>query len=205
MICACSFLVYQSFYCIYSEHLSLQGINPVCHSHLTGKVTSLVAKKDQILATRIEEAILKNESLESLSVDSVKRDIARPRINEQKGKSVKLLKVSKHQNKAVVASGRPSGADSKAKATKRSSRSGAEGKENPTKRTSRTSPGNKTVKLTTKVSKKFPGATSTKAKVAGKKQIQGHKPSFSSSGSKLNVVGFRGRNSSGRPESLKLN
>ncbi|KAL0322850.1 UNVERIFIED_CONTAM: DEAD-box ATP-dependent RNA helicase 39 [Sesamum angustifolium] len=34
-----------------------------------GKVTSLVAKKNLILATRIEEAIMKNESLESLSVE----------------------------------------------------------------------------------------------------------------------------------------
>ncbi|CAM8939576.1 unnamed protein product [Rhodiola kirilowii] len=46
-----------------------------------GKVTSLVSRRDQTLASRIEEAIKKNESLESLSVDHVKRDIVRDRIN----------------------------------------------------------------------------------------------------------------------------
>ena len=48
---------------------------------LTGKVTSLVTKKDQILATRIEEAIQKNESLETLNAESVRKeaaDILRP-------------------------------------------------------------------------------------------------------------------------------
>ncbi|KAL3513982.1 hypothetical protein ACH5RR_026699 [Cinchona calisaya] len=170
-----------------------------------GKVTSLVAKKDQILATRIEEAILKNESLESLSVDIVKRDMARTRINEQKGKSLKLLKVSKHKNKAIAASAKSSGADSKAKPTEKSSRTGAKGKAKPTKKTSKTSPGNKIVKATTKVSKNFSGASSSKAKITIKKQFQDRKPGVSSSGSKLNVVGFRGRSStSSKPKSLNL-
>ncbi|KAG8362988.1 hypothetical protein BUALT_BualtUnG0016400 [Buddleja alternifolia] len=55
-----------------------------------GKVTSLVARKDVILATCIEEAMMKNESLESLSVYSIKRDKARSRVNEQKGRNAKM-------------------------------------------------------------------------------------------------------------------
>jgi hypothetical protein len=66
---------------------------------LTGKVTSLIAKKDVILATRIEEAIRKNESLESLTVDNVRRDIARSRITEQKRINVKSVKISNEKNK----------------------------------------------------------------------------------------------------------
>jgi hypothetical protein len=41
----------------------------------SGKVTSLVAKKDVPLATRIEEAIKKNESLEALSVNTVRKAV----------------------------------------------------------------------------------------------------------------------------------
>ncbi|KAK8597355.1 hypothetical protein V6N13_001968 [Hibiscus sabdariffa] len=76
-----------------------------------GKVTSLVAKKDSLLAERIEEAIRKNESLESLTVDNVRRDTARVRITEQKGKNVKLIKVSNQKNKTkdVSSSVRTSG------------------------------------------------------------------------------------------------
>ncbi|XP_048226636.1 DEAD-box ATP-dependent RNA helicase 39-like isoform X2 [Ricinus communis] len=64
-----------------------------------GKVTSLVAKKDLQLAARIEEAIRKNESLESLTTDNVRRDIARAQITEQKGKKAKLIKLSSQKNK----------------------------------------------------------------------------------------------------------
>lgn len=67
-------------------------------------MTSLVAKKDLILATRIEEAIMKNESLESLSIDSIKRDLARSHINEQKERNAKMVKVSSLKNKAKAAS-----------------------------------------------------------------------------------------------------
>ncbi|GMH17052.1 hypothetical protein Nepgr_018893 [Nepenthes gracilis] len=70
-----------------------------------GKVTSLVAKKDLALATRIEEAIRKNESLESLTADSVRRDIARAQIVRQTEKSSKkVIKPSKKENLNKVAS-----------------------------------------------------------------------------------------------------
>ncbi|XP_074280330.1 DEAD-box ATP-dependent RNA helicase 39 [Silene latifolia] len=54
-----------------------------------GKVTSLVTKRDIPLATRIEEAMKKNESLESLSVDSIRRDNARARISQQQGNNIR--------------------------------------------------------------------------------------------------------------------
>ncbi|QHO44108.1 DEAD-box ATP-dependent RNA helicase [Arachis hypogaea] len=63
-----------------------------------GKVTSLVTKKDLILATRIEEAMRKNESLESITKEGVRRDIARIQVNGQSGKDRKLVKVSKVKN-----------------------------------------------------------------------------------------------------------
>ncbi|XP_054802476.1 DEAD-box ATP-dependent RNA helicase 39-like isoform X1 [Prosopis cineraria] len=63
-----------------------------------GKVTSLVAKKDVTLATRIEEAIRKNESLEAISKESLRREIASTQITRQKGKNTKLVKVSKAKN-----------------------------------------------------------------------------------------------------------
>ncbi|XLU23243.1 hypothetical protein S245_059309 [Arachis hypogaea] len=61
------------------------------------KVTSLVTKKDLILATRIEEAMRKNESLEAIT-KGVRRDIARTQVNGQSGKDRKLVKVSKVKN-----------------------------------------------------------------------------------------------------------
>lgn len=69
-----------------------------------GRVTSLVSKKDQLLATRIEEAIKKNESLESLSASNVRRDVARTRITEQKDKKAKLVKVSNQKSKSKTTS-----------------------------------------------------------------------------------------------------
>ncbi|QHO38681.1 DEAD-box ATP-dependent RNA helicase [Arachis hypogaea] len=63
-----------------------------------GKVTSLVTKKDLILATRIEEAMRKNESLEAIMKEGVRRDIARTQVNGQSGKDRKLVKVSKVKN-----------------------------------------------------------------------------------------------------------
>lgn len=47
-------------------------------------MTSLVAKKDLILATRIEEGIRKNESLESLTTENAQREFATGRTIERK-------------------------------------------------------------------------------------------------------------------------
>ncbi|KAH9616975.1 hypothetical protein KSS87_012792 [Heliosperma pusillum] len=63
-----------------------------------GKVTSLVTKRDVPLATRIEEAMKKNESLESLSVDSIRRDNARARISQQQGNNTRVSTASNMKN-----------------------------------------------------------------------------------------------------------
>lgn len=167
------------------------------HFHSIGKVTSLVAKKDQILAMRIEEAIRKNECLESVSVDSVKRDVARSRIKEQKEKNVKLLNVSKLKNKAKATTASSSSKSSSA----------AEGKSRTPKKTSGngTKSGQRTFK--TKVSKKPPygGASSSKGKTSGWKPQAKNKSSASKSAPKLSVVGFRGRSSlSNKSGNMKL-
>uniref|UniRef100_A0A453E803 Helicase C-terminal domain-containing protein n=1 Tax=Aegilops tauschii subsp. strangulata TaxID=200361 RepID=A0A453E803_AEGTS len=52
-----------------------------------GKVTSLIAKKDVGLATRIEDAMKKNESLESLTTSNVKRDSANSQNTGTKGRT----------------------------------------------------------------------------------------------------------------------
>lgn len=157
-----------------------------------GKVTSLVAKKDQVLAMRIEEAIRKNESLESLSVDSVKRDVARSRIKEQKEKNVKLLKVSKLKNKGkAITTGNSSSAEGKSKIPKKTSGNGIKSVQ-------------KTFK--TKVTKKPSGASSSDRKNSGWKPQAKNKSSASKSAPKLNVVGFRGRSSlSNKSGNMKLN
>lgn len=139
-----------------------------------------MAKKDLLLAERIEEAIRKNESLESLTVDNVLRDIARTRITEQKGKNVKLIKASNQKNKtkAVSSSMRTSG-------------------KKPTiaKSVKSTAPAKPSKKIV-KVSKSLKTA---KTSAVGKKNrsIGG---SFEAR--KLKVVGFRGQASSSKRDSF---
>lgn len=67
-----------------------------------GKVTSLVAKKDVLLASRIEEAIRKNENLESLNAGNVRRDIVKPRSNDQKQKDSHSSIVRNQRTKSNV-------------------------------------------------------------------------------------------------------
>ncbi|KAM5562159.1 DEAD-box ATP-dependent RNA helicase 39 [Rosa sericea] len=130
-----------------------------------GKVTSLVAKKNLMLATRIEEAIKKNESLESLSVDSVKRDVARARITPQKASNPKFTRVSNQKSKS-----RPSGTKY-AKTSVQASKSGKAVKPSNT---------NNSKKAFSSGKRPSESRRSTAVK---------------SSASKLSVVGFRGRTS----------
>lgn len=179
----------------------------------SGKVTSLVTRKDQILASRIEEAMRKNESLESLSTDSIRRDIARTRINDQRkgminpAKSTKSSTDSKFKGKSTdsVLKGkaiptRRSGPSSRSKAaTSRTSSA-----------TSRTS--SKNFSSGKPVKSKF--TVAKPVKIAVKNQSGGSKsakPSFdgkkkqgaTKSPAKLSVVGFRGKNSSSSPSSKR--
>lgn len=160
-------------------------------------MTSLIAKKDLILATQIEEAIRKNESLESLTVDNVRRDIARSRITEQKWINVKSVKISNEKNKITR---KAKEASAPAKSSKRPVQVSRSVKSSSAS-TSRKAP------LSGQKSVKSSGAsTSRKAPSSGKKRTTASKRSSSenSAASKLSVVGFRGRSSwSNKKESLR--
>ncbi|CAH9101603.1 unnamed protein product [Cuscuta europaea] len=160
-----------------------------------GKVTSLVAKRDVLLATKIEEALKKNESLESVSVDSIKRDIARSDITKQKEKLVKASNVkTKSQNTS----------SDKVSSSNTSSRKGVPLVKKTSKKTTFSSKSPRTPLKKTTFSSKSPrtplsnqpkrgvAIKVSKKTYSGKKQSDSQKPN----GSKLNVVGFRGRSSS---------
>lgn len=154
-----------------------------------GKVTSLVARRDLILATRIEEAIMKNESLESLSVDRIKRDLARSHINQQKDKNEKREKVSSLKRKTQPAPTKSSEAHGKPIVAKKSSVSKS------TQAPMNSKPKKKVIKVV-KTSKSSGSSNSRSTSYGGKKQSgERKKGGAGGSTSKLNVVGFRGRSS----------
>ncbi|KAM0018457.1 putative RNA helicase [Helianthus debilis subsp. tardiflorus] len=169
-----------------------------------GKVTSLVTKKDVTLATRVEEAMRKNESLESLTVNNVRKDGSRPKLHGHKGtKSVKV-KVSDQKNNKPLRAVKSSTKGSSLGST-RSSKVVSFSK-SPTKRNSSGPKSGKVVdffkykKTTTKGSakpSKFSKPSNPKrpvSKVGGKTRTVSQS-GFVKSSSKLNVVGFRGRSS----------
>ncbi|KAG6408490.1 hypothetical protein SASPL_131503 [Salvia splendens] len=153
-----------------------------------GKVTSLIARKNLILATRIEEAIMKNESLESLSVDRIKRDLARSHINQQKGQNEKREMTSSLKRKAQATSTKPSDARGKATVAKKSSFSKS------TKAPMISKPKKKVVKVV-KTSNSSGSSNSRGTSSGGRKRSEGRNKGGAGSMSKLNVVGFRGRSS----------
>ncbi|CAL9090552.1 unnamed protein product [Musa acuminata var. zebrina] len=147
-----------------------------------GKVTSLVAKKDIPLATRIEEAMKKNESLEALSANSVRRDAFISKQIDQKYKAKVILtkSSSKASKKATSAQKSTAGSKGKASASTKS-------------------------KTTVAVSKpiKSPGG-GKREPTRGNKLQQSRKSGITRiPTSKLSVVGFRGRSSAGRKQSPK--
>jgi hypothetical protein len=159
-----------------------------------GKVTSLVAKKDVPLATRIEEAIKKNDSLEALTTSNVRRP-TNPQNASTKGrtpsrtvKSSSALKVNNQKGRrGVVLSSKSSRTPPKdTTSTRRSSPPKSQPKRQP-KSTKSGPPGKaklvKTAKTSIKVSK-------SKSKPVGRKGDALNKIE-----TKLSVVGFRGRSS----------
>ncbi|CAI0396320.1 unnamed protein product [Linum tenue] len=148
-----------------------------------GKVTSLITKKDVPLATRIEEAIRKNESLESLTMDGVRRDKARARITEQKGKNVRLSKSSSQSSKTKPL-GVKSNSSTKVLDSTRSSRR----KPSPATASRRVVKVGKTLKFSKieKPSKTTNSSKTFKSSSGPKKQT----------GPKLSVAALRGRSSS---------
>ncbi|XP_042494344.1 DEAD-box ATP-dependent RNA helicase 39 isoform X2 [Macadamia integrifolia] len=165
-----------------------------------GKVTSLVAKKDVPLATRIEEAMKKNESLESLTADNVRRDVAKERIHEQRH----MIKASNQKSTSITATKSSNQKNRSSTATKSSRAHGkvagiqTAGQNIVTAKTGKTSVGMQTKKAVQvpKISKSSPPSGSRKVFSGGKKQTDNRKSSLKSSKSKINVVGFRGRSSS---------
>ncbi|KAJ4752200.1 DEAD-box ATP-dependent RNA helicase 39 [Rhynchospora pubera] len=173
-----------------------------------GKVTSLVAKKDVPLATRIEDAIKKNESLEALNVNTVRkaapaspsaRKITIKGINPKlmkgntternskltkvntTGRNSKLLKVNSTTFKGKSATDVGTGTKKSTKVVVKQVKKAAPKSTNSS--SPRTSKDSKSVE---KVVKSRTSFESRKADGGGKR-----------SGTKLSVVGFRGR-SSGR-------
>ncbi|XP_074569805.1 DEAD-box ATP-dependent RNA helicase 39 [Curcuma longa] len=148
-----------------------------------GKVTSLVAKKDLPLATRIEEALKKNQSLESLSINSVKRDAA---ISKQINKTYKMKVLSKPSSKV----GKKESASPNLVASKKK---GVAASPSKTKKGITLSRANKSSSASRRESPK--GNKLRQTKTSGAKKA----PT-----SKLRVVGFRGRSSAGKNASKKL-
>ncbi|KAL5975497.1 hypothetical protein ACLOJK_019819 [Asimina triloba] len=164
---------------------------------IAGKVTSLVAKKDLLLATRIEEAIRKNESLESLTVDNARRDVAKAQMNGVKRKNTTpVAKASTQKGKgrsALTKSSKASGKTVKATSHKTSSvtKTG--------KISAQTKP-KKTVTLSKPLKSSM--SNSRKESSSAKKHTENRKSnSLKSSTKKLDVVGFRGRSSSMKKQS----
>ncbi|KAJ0087294.1 hypothetical protein Patl1_07972 [Pistacia atlantica] len=177
-----------------------------------GKVTSLVAKKDMLLAGRIEEAIRKNESLESLTSDNVRRDAARDKITQQRGRLLNWLKCQVKKTRLKLHRRNPLVFHTKVASTHTSTRKSS------TTKSGKTSAPAKSSKPTFKVSKlKSSNASSSKkafvrweeanreqkARRRGKSRASklpsGGKSRASklpsagkSRASKLSVVGFRG-------------
>ncbi|PWA67325.1 hypothetical protein CTI12_AA322410 [Artemisia annua] len=173
-------------------------------SYGKGKVTSLVTKKDLTLATRVEEAMRKNESLESLTIDNVRRDSSRPKLQANKGRSSKTVKVNDQKNNKTFSS-----AKSPTKRTSSGPKSGNKVVGFSKSSTKRSSAGPKSGKVATySKSKKTTGTGSAKpfskpsgstrpsVKTGVKTRTVSQNSGAGKSTSKLNVVGFRGRSSS---------
>ncbi|PWA89820.1 RNA helicase, DEAD-box type, Q motif protein [Artemisia annua] len=169
-----------------------------------GKVTSLVTKKDLNLATRVEEAMRKNESLESLTIDNVRRDSSRPKLQANKGRSSKTVKVNDQKNNKTFSS-----AKSPTKRTSSGPKSGNKVVGFSKSSTKRSSAGPKSDKVATyskskkttgngpaKPFSKPSGSTRPSVKTGVKTRTVSQNSGAGKSTSKLNVVGFRGRSSS---------
>ena len=171
----------------------------MCLLGVTGKVTSLVARKDQQLAARIEEAMRKNESLESLTVDNVRRDIARARITEQQGKSAKLIKASNQKSNNKSATDKPPSARTKATSSVMKS-----GKASSSVRTKATSSVKKFGKASTPAKSVKAVKVAKRVKSSGVSYSRKTSPGVKKQVEKLRVVAFRGRSSSSnKKESLR--
>lgn len=181
----------------------------------TGKVTSLVGKKDLILGERIEEAIRKNESLESLTADSVRRDAAKPyqgipskntmssKFSNQKKTSKAVGKVAQRISRKAVES--KLGSTLVATKTKKPVTL-SKAKSSGSQPVSRKSVGSKAGRTSVATKTKRP-VTLSKAKSLGRdnKVVVASRESGlgKTEAAKLRVVGFRGCSTSSKKETLR--
>ncbi|KAK6940075.1 DEAD/DEAH box helicase domain [Dillenia turbinata] len=154
-----------------------------------GKVTSLVSKRELALATRIEEAIQKNESLESLTIDNIRRDIVRAKVTEQRGKAMSVVKASSARNRTKNLPLKSASANGKA-VTVQSAR----------KKPLKTEYAKTSIQMKSKKSaqaqktqKSSSSSGSKRTLSGGKKYVASKMPTVKKSSLKLSVVGFRGR------------
>ncbi|WVZ72609.1 hypothetical protein U9M48_021040 [Paspalum notatum var. saurae] len=154
-----------------------------------GKVTSLVAKKDVALAKRIEEAIKKNESLEALTTNNVRRATnpsasTKGRTSRSVKPSSALKVVNQKGRRGVVLSSKSSRTPKDTTSTRRRSPVKSQPKAAKSAAPRKAKPV-KPAKSGVKVSK-------SKAKPEGRKSKS---DALNKPGTKLSVVGFRGRSS----------
>lgn len=145
-------------------------------------MTSLVAKKDVPLATRIEEALKKNQSLELFTINSVKKDAA---ISRQINKTYKMKVLSKPSSKVSKKESAPPNLVA--------SKKGVVAPRGKTKKGITLSRANK--------SSGAPRRESPKSNKLRQTKLSGAKKAPTS---KLRVVGFRGRSSAGKNASSRL-
>ncbi|KAJ0988054.1 hypothetical protein J5N97_006410 [Dioscorea zingiberensis] len=164
-----------------------------------GKVTSLVSKKDLLLASRIEEAMKKNESLESLNADNVRKDTTGAPKSISRDRNSKVVKVTNQKNRASVV-------PSKSSKVGRKSAQTSVPKSSAVTSVKRSSPfkARKTINVSKPV--KFSERTSRTASPKASKHPSSKKSDAPRpTSSKLTVVGFRGRSSSRKRESPRHN
>ena len=155
-----------------------------------GKVTSIVAKKDVALATRIEEAMKKNESLEALTANNVRRATS-PQSVITKGRPSRLVKtsnalkvVNQKGRRGIALSSKSSRTPKDTTSTRRRSPPKSQAKTTKSAAPRKAKPV-KPSQSSTKVSK-------SKAKPERRKSKS---DALNKLGTKLSVVGFRGRSS----------
>lgn len=170
-----------------------------------GKVTSLIAKKDVGLATRIEDAMKKNESLESLTTSNVRRDSANPQKPSTKGRTSARLARSSDAPRVASQKGNKRGVT----LSRRSPKVAVKDTTSTRKRSStKSQPSSSRKHLPSKNPPKARPAEARKAKPVRAGSSKGGEKVGKSSrakpeggkgdalnkvGSKLSVVGFRGR------------
>ncbi|KAG8052519.1 hypothetical protein GUJ93_ZPchr0001g32869 [Zizania palustris] len=149
-----------------------------------GKVTSLVAKKDVTLATRIEEAIKRNESLEAVMTSNVRRVATSPLNANTKGRTSGALKVANQKGRRGIVLSTKS---LRVVKDTSSCRKRSPIKSQPKLKSSTSAGKSKPVRSANKSS---PKVAKSRSRPDGRKG-----DALNKGGTKLSVVGFRGRSS----------